>query len=194
VIIRARSMLATVIALIAAVLSALQPASADTACDAARDAWIEGRLGTALLLNTQLNPLGLELEVRDCVVRLYGTVDNEIARDLALRIANGVDGVTEVRDDLRVTMAATGQDERRISEEKMRFKHWVEDATTTAVVREKIQENRNITSTDIAVGTEEGVVILTGTVPATGERTMAELVVRNVEGVEAVRNLLDVAD
>jgi hyperosmotically inducible periplasmic protein len=162
------------------------------ACDATQDAWIDGRLSTALLLNPQMNAAGVVLEVRDCVARLYGTVESQIDRDLALRIAEGVEGVVEIRDELEVTMA--GMEEERRAADRLAFRRWVVDATTTAVIREKIKENRNITSEEIHVQMADGVVILTGTVPVMTERTMAELLARNVEGVETVRNLLEVAD
>jgi hyperosmotically inducible periplasmic protein len=179
------------LALLAVAALSGQPA---VACDATQDAWIDGRLSTALLLNPQLSAAGIVLEVRDCVARLYGTVESRIDQDLALRIAEGVEGVVEILDDLTVTMAGVEAEERRAAADRLAFRRWVVDATTTAVIREKIKENRNITSEEIHVQMEDGVVTLTGTVPLMTERTMAELLARNVEGVETVRNLLEVAD
>jgi osmotically-inducible protein OsmY len=76
----------------------------------------------------------------------------------------------------------------------MAFRTWVKDATLTAQVQYKLSTNRSLNADNIQVEAEDGVVVLRGEVPGISDRSMAELVTRNTEGVEAVRNLLNVAN
>ena len=180
-------------------LLALTPGSrgvAETAndCDAERNAWIDGRLGATLLLNTYLNPVGLQWSTEDCVVYLEGQVESEIEHQLVSRLVEGIAGVRNVEDGIRVTQAAVSPEAQQLISEQLAFRGWVNDATLTAQVQYKLSTNRSLNADNIEVETDDSVVVLRGEVPGISDRSMAEAVTRNTEGVEAVRNLLDVAN
>jgi hyperosmotically inducible periplasmic protein len=75
---------------------ALTRVIAEPVRDERMDAWIEGRLSTAYLLNARLNPIGLVVDVRDCVVTLRGSVESAVDHELVLRVAGGIEEVAEL--------------------------------------------------------------------------------------------------
>jgi osmotically-inducible protein OsmY len=105
----------------------------------AKDAWITGKIETVFLLNSHLNGFKIDTDVTDGAVHLVGKVESDIDRDLAGELAKGVEGVVSVDNDLTVDgkarMAESSGSERP-------FGVWVDDATTTAVVKSKLLANR----------------------------------------------------
>ena len=68
----------------------------------------------------------------------------------------------------------------------------VDDATLTARVNAALVESRDVPTLSIDVDTLEGVVTLTGIVANKGVSMNVETVVRGVEGVREIKNLLQV--
>lgn len=68
----------------------------------------------------------------------------------------------------------------------------VDDATLTTKVKSKLLATDNLHSTHIHVKSHDGVVRLTGSVPATAEKTLAVEAARNVDGVTKVYSHLRV--
>ena len=68
----------------------------------------------------------------------------------------------------------------------------VDDATITTKVKAELLGAKNVKSAHIHVKTRKGVVWLTGTVPTAEDRDNADQVVKNVAGVESVKNHLKV--
>ncbi len=67
------------------------------------DEWIEGRVETSILLNKHLSIRALDVEVNDGICILTGTVNSEAKRTLAANIAGSIEGVDQVRNEIRVT-------------------------------------------------------------------------------------------
>lgn len=64
----------------------------------------------------------------------------------------------------------------------------VNDSTLTAKVKSKLAADSETSATKISVETKDGVVTLSGTVPTGTEKTKAEQIARNTEGVKRVAN------
>jgi len=152
------------------------------------DLWLKAKLVTAYTLNEHLNPFKLDVEVKEGVAHLGGTVDSDVERDLAVEIAKGVEGIKSVKEDIEVEPGAMAG-ERRESE----FFRTVEDATLTARVKSKLLWNRNTNGLDINVTTEKGVVTLKGKVASDVQGDLAVELAKNTTGVERVRRELEVA-
>ena len=123
----------------------------------------------------------INVETYRGVVQLGGFVDNAQQKDQATKVARSVTGVKEVRNDLRVGTkpeATVGQD--------------VDDSMLTATVKTKLTENSETKAHQINVGTEKGVVQLTGFVDSTAMKAKAGEIARSVEGVKDVRNDLEI--
>jgi osmotically-inducible protein OsmY len=159
----------------------------------ARDAWITGKIESAYVLNGHLNPFAINTDVTNGVVHLHGMVASDIDRDLAGEIAEGVEGVTEVNNDLVVDEAKTTAARDQRPDDERDFGTWVDDATTTAVVKSKLLGNANTEGLKIDVDTNDDVVTLSGRVASDKEKQLAEEIAKNAGDVESVRNNLTVA-
>jgi osmotically-inducible protein OsmY len=182
--------------LLAAALGALLLASAKARADssftgAAKDAWLTGKIEAAFVLNAHLNPFAIDTDVDNGVVHLTGTVRDDIDRDLAGEVAKGLDGVVEVKNDIKLDRASAEKTmAERQSAETRDFGSWVDDATTTAMVKSKLIGNSNIAAGKINVDTRDDIVTLSGRVASSKEKELAEQLAANVSDVEDVKNNL----
>lgn len=158
-----------------------------------RDAWIDGKIEAAYALNRYLDPFAIDTEVEGGVVRLSGSVESQIDKDLAQEIAEGVDGVSRVDNELVVEASAEDRPPRQ-DEKGRSFGTRVDDATTTARVKLSLLANRSAQGLAIDVDTENGIVSLEGSVASKQERELAERIARNTDGVSRVENRLEVED
>ncbi len=156
----------------------------------ARDAWIDGKIEASYALNRYLNPFAIDTHVDGGVVRLTGAVESQIDKDLAEQIAESVDGVAKVQNDLTVKPGA--RDEAARSEGRS-FGARVDDATTTARVKIALLANDSTSGLSIHVDTQNGMVSLRGDVASSQEKQLAEKIARNTEGVQKVENQLRVS-
>ena len=176
----------TALALVSALVASQAGADGEMT-GAVKDGWIDGRLEAVYALNRHLNPFTISTDVENGTVHLTGTVESDIDKDLAGELAKGIDGVVDVRNDLRVeaknARSADAGPERS-------FGSWVDDTTTTAAVKTKLIGNSNTAGLDIKVETTGDVVTLSGTVASDEERQLAEEIARNTGDVRDVRNEL----
>jgi osmotically-inducible protein OsmY len=143
------------------------------------------------LLNPHLSAFAIETEVEDGVVHLMGTVENDVDRDLAVALAENVEGVIEVDSDLELDPDIRSEEPE--SEEQIArrdFGSWVDDATTTAAVKSRLIGNAHTKGLQIDVDTRGDVVTLSGSVRTSEERDLAEQIARGSSDVSDVRNNL----
>jgi len=182
--------IALVIAFMSASTAALA-ASSSTFAGATKDAWLTGKIEAALVLNAHLNPFAINTDVDNGVVHLTGVVRDDIDRDLATEVVKGLDGVVEVKNDLTLDRAkAEASMAERQQSGRRDFGSWVDDATTTAMVKSRLVANENLHGLKIDVDTRDDVVTLSGRVGSSKERELAEQIAGNVGDVEKVRNNL----
>jgi osmotically-inducible protein OsmY len=154
-----------------------------------KDAYLKGRIVSALAFNPHVSVFDLDVRVDDGVAYLTGAVDDAIERDLAVEIARGVDDVRDVRADIAIKPGA-----RKEKEEARRpLGQTFDDAATTAVVKSKLVANRSTPAGKINVTTRKGVVTLTGTVDSDAQKDLAGRIAENTDHVAKVNNELTVA-
>ena len=151
------------------------------------DTWIKSKLVTTYTLNQHLNPFDIKVDVKDGVVTLEGKVDSSVERDLAVEIAKGMTGVTNVVDKLSIESETSDTPTELPS-----FSQVVEDATITAGVKSRLLWNRNAQGLDINVDTANGVVVLSGGVESDAVRDLAVQIAKNTKNVKKVENKLEV--
>lgn len=158
-----------------------------------KDAWLQGKLETALLFNEHLNSFAIDTEVKSGKAYLTGFVESDIDVDLAGEIAGSIEGVTKVENDLQVdeSKAGTAREGEEFAENQS-FRQTVIDATLAATVNTKLLLNENTSGTAIDVDTEDGVVTLTGEVASDEESELAEMIAKNTDGTKSVVNNLTV--
>lgn len=161
-----------------------------------RDAWLDGKLETALLFNQHLNSFSIDTEVENGVAYLTGAVESDIDRDLAAEIAKSIDGVVRVEnqlvvDETRVKSANESDDAAR---KQRSFKQAVTDATLTAKVKSQLLLNENTKGLQIDVDSRNGEVTLSGKVASAEEKQLAEMIADNANGEAAIHSRLQVSD
>lgn len=152
------------------------------------DASITTRIKTTYLFNQHLDALRINVDSRDGVVTLRGSVPSDIHRDLAGEIARDAAWVRDVDNELSVaTDPGEGPDENDRT-----YGEAVRDASITASVRLALAFEPGLKSSRITIHTEGGAVLLSGGVDSQVERSLAARVAHDTEGVRIVVNQLQV--
>lgn len=179
-----------------------------SAACAASDPGMTTAVKSKLAADDTVKAYQIDVDTKDGVVTLTGTVPTAAARDRALELARGTDGVTRVEDRLTVNAAGT-IDER--AEQQGRYAASkteaagdragdaaagagaaITDAGITAAVKTRLLADPDVAGLEIDVDTQEKVVTLTGTVATAAQKTEAGSIARDTTGVSRVVNNLKV--
>ncbi|QBJ63990.1 BON domain-containing protein [Pseudoalteromonas sp. DL-6] len=167
-----------------------------------KDAWIDGKAETVLLMNTNLNNFDINTDVKNGKVMLTGKVNSEVDKELAEELVLSLDGVTEVENDLTVIELKDAKDLTTV--DQMNAKHHdstmmdsdtesdLTDAKITTVITTRYLFDSEVGGTDIDVDTDNGVVTLKGTVESDAEKQLAMEIAKNAEDVREVVDELTV--
>jgi osmotically-inducible protein OsmY len=165
--------------------------STEQAQTAIKDAWLQGKLESALLFNEYLNSFAINTEVNNGVASLQGTVESDIDRDLAGEIAESIEGITKVNNELAVDKAKTqAAKNSKDAEQREGFKQSVLNATLTARIKTQLLMNGNTSGTAINVDSKDGAVTLSGIVESDQERELAVRIASNTNGAQSVNDQL----
>lgn len=158
----------------------------------------------------------IDVDTKDHVVTLNGAVDTAAARERAVQLARGTNGVRDVVDRLTVTPGVTpttGVDDKiqdKAKDAAQDADHKTDDAqkkagdaadkvgdaaanaALTSVVKTKFLADTTISGLKIDVDSNNGVVTLTGNVSSAAEKQHAVKVARETEGVKSVVDRLKV--
>jgi len=179
----------TICGLLATMSLAAAPTFAADSSQPVKDSFITGKLEATYLFNRHLAGSSIKAETTNGIVHLTGTVDSNIDRDLAGEIAKGAEGVTSVKNDL-VVKAGSSQAGTKSSASGESFGQYVDDATTTAMVKTKLLADPNVKGLKIGVETTSDVVTLTGKVGSAEQKQLAEKLAKNTSDVKSVKNQL----
>jgi hyperosmotically inducible protein len=144
------------------------------------DSVLTAKVKTALIEDPVTKAHEINVETYRGVVQLGGFVESNTEKSRATEVARSVNGVKEVRNDLRVSEAdqSVGQT--------------VDDGMLTTQVKAKLIADSRTDAYKINVETQGGVVQLTGFVDSTEAKNTAGEIARTVEGVKNVRNDLEI--
>ncbi len=159
-----------------------------------KDAWLDGKLEAAYLVNRHLNNFKIDTKVNQSRAFLSGQVDSELDRQLAEQIAHRIDGIQSVQNNLAVVRDADADTNwQRQAAERRSFREWFEDATISTRIKSKLLFDKNTSGMSVNVDSDHGHVTLTGQVDSVIERNQAESLAREVDGVNQVVNQLTIA-
>jgi hyperosmotically inducible protein len=172
------SYLFSVVLFIGIVGCASQPKhAADARTD---DAAITAAIRAKLSNDATLHLFRINVDTRQGIVTLSGTLPTEERKQRAAELAARVDGVRQIENLLQV-----GQT-RRIN----RF----EDAVIASKITSRLIQNPLTHTLAIDVEATRGKVVLTGRVQTEQEKKEAERIARNTSGVVSVENQLEVLE
>jgi osmotically-inducible protein OsmY len=158
----------------------------------------------------------IDVDTKDHVVTLNGNVDTQTARERAVQLARGTEGVRDVVDRLTISPGATpttGIDDKIQAEAKEakrdagntadqakkkgenaldKTADAAANAALTTTVKSKFLADDQISGLKIDVDSNNGVVTLTGNVRSTAEKQRAVKVARETDGVKSVVDRLKV--
>jgi len=156
-----------------------------------KDAWIDGKAETVLLMNTNLNNFDINTDVKNGKVMLTGKVNSEVDKELAEELVLSLDGVTDVENSLTVVK---NSDMKKHDSEMMGndTESDLTDAKITTVITTRYLFDSEVGGTDIDVDTDNGVVTLKGTVESDAEKQLAMEIAKNAEDVRKVVDELTV--
>lgn len=144
----------------------------------------------------------INVDTKDRIVTLSGSVDSGTARERAVQLARATNGVASVVDNLVVTPPAastsgigdritttTSDAADKVGDTAKGVGTVMSDAAITSAVKTKFLADTHVSGLKIDVDTKDGVVTLTGNVPA-AERDRAVTIARETSGVKSVMNHL----
>ena len=189
------------------------PAAEARQVGAVKDAWLVMKVHSEMVDEGVLNGSNIDVDVKDGVVTLQGTVPSAAARARALEVARKNDGVKNVVDQLRVGPARsggtagavdrTGDTVERAGEKAMdkadsatqRAGRAIDDGWIKSKIYAQYMADWNtvLNDSDIDVDVDNNVVTLSGTVKSAEAKTKAVATAKATDGVKSVRDMLKVA-
>ncbi|MEI8704784.1 BON domain-containing protein [Pseudoalteromonas sp. B62] len=155
-----------------------------------KDAWIDGKAETVLLMNTNLNNFDINTDVKNGKVVLTGKVDSEIEKELAEELVLSLDGVSDVENSLTVVK---NMDTKTTDKDMMDDgDNDLTDAKITTVITTRFLFDSEVGGTDIDVDTDNGIVTLNGSVESEAEKQLAVKIAKNAEDVRDVVDKLSI--
>ena len=149
-----------------------------------KDAWIDGKAETVLLMNTNLNNFDINTDVKNGKVVLTGKVNSELDKELAEELVLSLDGVTDVDNSLTVVKSMDTEDKNNDMMDD--DDNDLTDAKITTVITTRFLFDSEVGGTDIDVDTDNGVVTLNGSVESEAEKQLAVKIAKNAEDVRDV--------
>lgn len=163
----------------------------------AREAYREGQIWATYAGNASLDSYDIKVDVAGSRATLTGTVDSEIEKQLAERIALRTDGVDSVSNNIKVDSNAltTYYSETYVAEpvDEPDFGDYVGDKTAEAMVKSKLLWNTVTDGTDIDVEVLNNTATLSGVADSEVAKRAAERIALDTNGVIRVTNNLRVS-
>jgi osmotically-inducible protein OsmY len=142
----------------------------------AKDLYVTTTTKLRLMAKQDVPALDVNVDTRDGVVTLFGTVPSEAAKQAAGAEAQKVTWVRRVDNELQV-----------VPKERQEVVA-ADDDRIRSSVEQRIEERPALSDAEIGVEVQNGVVRLTGQVSDSGDRLVAVTTARAVEGVRAVED------
>ena len=147
------------------------------------DPGITTAVKTKLAADDTVKAYKIDVDTKEGVVTLTGSVDKAEAKTRAVEVARSTKGVVSVTDQLTVappSVATSGVSEA------------LTDPAITASVKTQLLADPFSPGTKIDVDTAQSVVTLSGSVNTSDEKARAEQIAKNTKGVSSVVNDLKV--
>jgi hyperosmotically inducible protein len=179
---------------------------------AIKDAWLVMKVHSEMIDEGVLSGSNIDVDVKDGVVTLQGTVPSEAGRARALEVARKNDGVKNVVDQLRIAPARGSNTAAKVDNAADKAGRAVDrtgDKTASAAnktgraiddgwIKSKIYAqfladwNTILNDSNIDVDVDDNVVTLNGTVKSAEAKAKAVSIAKATDGVKSVNDRLRV--
>jgi len=143
---------------------------------AVTDSWVTSKTKIALFSDDRVKGSQVKVETIAGVVHLRGKVDSAEAKAAAASVAQGIEGVKSVKNDLQVVSPVA----RKVVDAK--------DSDIAKAVESRLSRESGLKKIDVRA--DAGIVTLTGEVPTIAASAKASEMARGVNGVRSVKNQL----
>ena len=143
-----------------------------------RDAWLASKTKIALYADERVSGNAVNVDAANGIVTLRGKVGSPEEKKAAEEVAKGIEGVTQVKNNLEIVRSAEKQSVNR------------KDDEIKKAVKQRLAKDPQLKGSDIEVRSDNGVVTLTGDAKNLDARARASQLARDVSGVKAVKNEL----
>jgi hyperosmotically inducible protein len=156
------------------------------------DGWITMKIHSLYITEDALDHSNIDVDTRNGVVTLSGTVVTDAGRKRAVEVARTTDGVKSVIDTaLRIAPEPSGT--TGAAEAGKRAGRAVNDGWMKSKIYAQFLTEDFLNDSDIDVDVAKGMVTLSGTVRTQAGRERAEAVAKSTEGVKGVKNGIKVS-
>lgn len=182
---------------------AAQPAGAGQV-GAVKDAWLVMKVHSEFVGEDALEGSNIDVDAKDGVITLKGTVPSEAARKVAVDNARKNDGVKSVNDQLRVAAPVKGTMEKagdaaasagsKTADASRKAGRKVDDGWIKSKIYAQYLADWNtvLDDSDIDVDVSQGQVTLNGTVKSGEAKIRAVTIAKETSGVKGVTDRLRV--
>ncbi|HBA59455.1 MAG TPA: transport-associated protein [Elusimicrobia bacterium] len=148
------------------------------------DAWFRNKVKATLLFHRSVNGKTTEVDVKDGIVTLRGNAATQSQKELTTEYAKDVDGILEVKNEMTVSVAP--EKPARSVKEK------IDDVSVAALVRMALVLHHSTNSLYTTVAVRRGVVTVGGRARTAAEKETVTRLVKDVNGVRKVKNLMTI--
>ena len=161
-------------------------ATAQKSGNAIKDGWITMKVHSQFIPEDALSNSDIDVDTKNGVVTLNGTVAGEAGKARAVAIAKATDGVKSVTDNLKIAArdaapGTAGTAGRAMSD------GWIKSKIAAQFVTEDSLDN-----SDIDIDVSKGAVVLHGAVRTPAAKNRAADIAKATDGVKGVTNNLKV--
>jgi hyperosmotically inducible protein len=155
------------------------------------DGWITMKIHSLYIGEDALENSNVDVDTRNGVVSLSGTVPSEAGRNRAVEIARMADGVKSVTNTaLRIAPARS--DTATAATSGRRAGRTVNDGWIKSKIYAQFLTEDFLMDSDLDIDVANGMVTMTGTVRTQAARERAEAVAKTTEGVKGVKNSIKI--
>jgi len=163
-----------------------------------KDGWLVMKVHSEFVNEDVLSGSNIDVDVKNGMVTLQGTVPSEAARARAIAVARANDGVKGVTDQLRIAPARDHKMAERAGDKTASVAQKTGRAIDDGWIKSKIYAqyladwNTVLDDSDIDIDVDNNVVTLNGTVKSAAAKAKAVATAKATDGVKAVKDNLRV--
>jgi hyperosmotically inducible protein len=146
---------------------------------------ITGQVKTKIAADSRLHGSDVHVETNNGVVTLTGSANSGTAKDAAEELARNVSGVHSVNNELAAPNA-TSEVGATVKHAAHATAEAVTDTTITTKLKTKFDTDSQTKGSHVDVKTDNGVVMLTGTVVSNAQKAHLVRVARATSGVKQI--------